>query len=90
VVRIFEACNFQDLIGQRVSKVLATLSFVEQRIVHMVEIWGGVDAMNDQMHAAMAERDAVAPALHGPRLDGDSGHVTQAEVDAIFADRAIA
>jgi chemotaxis protein CheZ len=90
VVRIFEACNFQDLIGQRVSKVLTTLTFIEQRIAHMMEIWGGVEAMNDQMRAAMAARDVAAPAMHGPRLDSDHGHVTQAEVDAIFADRAIA
>jgi chemotaxis protein CheZ len=90
VVRIFEACNFQDLIGQRVGKVLATLTFIEQRIAHMMEIWGGVEDMNDQMRAAVAQRDAVAPAVHGPKLEGDPGHVTQDEVDAIFADRAIA
>src|SRR5579883_1846914 len=28
VIQIFEACNFQDLAGQRVSKVLATLNFI--------------------------------------------------------------
>jgi chemotaxis protein CheZ len=32
VVRIFEASNFQDLAGQRITKVLATLKFVEERI----------------------------------------------------------
>jgi len=30
VVQIFEACNFQDLTGQRVSHVLETLKFVEE------------------------------------------------------------
>jgi chemotaxis protein CheZ len=29
VIRIFEACNFQDLAGQRIAKVLATLNAVE-------------------------------------------------------------
>ncbi len=32
VVRIFEACNFQDLTGQRISKVIAALKFIEDRI----------------------------------------------------------
>ena len=32
VVRIFEACNFQDLSGQRIAKVLSTLNFVEDRV----------------------------------------------------------
>ena len=38
VVRIFEACNFQDLTGQRIAKVLATLAFVENRVARMLEI----------------------------------------------------
>src|SRR5438874_2486342 len=41
VVRIFEACNFQDLSGQRIAKVLETLQFVEDRVARMMEIWGG-------------------------------------------------
>ena len=44
VVSIFEACNFQDLTGQRITKVMATMRFIEQHIYEMMEIWGGVDA----------------------------------------------
>ncbi len=29
---IFEACNFQDLTGQRISKVMTTMKFIEQHI----------------------------------------------------------
>ena len=45
VVAIFEACNFQDLTGQRISKVMSTMKFIEQHINAMMEIWGGVDAI---------------------------------------------
>ena len=33
VVAIFEACNFQDLTGQRISKVMTTMKFIEQHII---------------------------------------------------------
>ena len=78
VIKIFEACNFQDLIGQRVAKVLATLNFVEDHIGRVLE----------EMRTASASRrrNGVA-ALHGPRLDGDPGHASQDDVDAMFISR---
>ena len=45
VISIFEACNFQDLTGQRISKVMTTMKFIEQHINAMMDIWGGVDAI---------------------------------------------
>ena len=83
VMRIFEACNFQDISGQRIAKVLATLNFVEDRITHMMEIWGGSEALKEYSAAGLCERDATP--LHGPKLDGDSGHASQADIDAMFA-----
>jgi hypothetical protein len=62
-LRIFEACNFQDLIGQRVAKVMKTLK-VEEAL--------SLPASDD------------APDLHGPRLDGDKGHLSQRDIDAMF------
>lgn len=63
ILRIFEACNFQDLIGQRVAKVMKTLKLDD---------------------AAPAPPTDAAPDLHGPRLDGDVGHLAQREIDAMF------
>src|SRR6478752_6516403 len=37
VVRIYEACNFQDLAGQRIGKVIATLMMVEEQLAAMIE-----------------------------------------------------
>jgi chemotaxis protein CheZ len=84
VLRIFEACNFQDLTGQRIAKVLDTLKFVEERIAQMIEIWGGIDAFRTYTATAALGDNAL---LHGPKLDDDDGHVSQADVDAIFAAR---
>jgi len=83
VLRILEACNFQDITGQRIAKVLTTLKFVEERITHMVEIWGGIDAFKP--YAAAAADINRNTLLHGPKLDDDEGHVTQEDVDRMFA-----
>jgi chemotaxis protein CheZ len=84
VLRIFEACNFQDLTGQRIAKVLTTLKFVEDRIAHMIEIWGGIDAFKAYAAAAATDLDRNR-LLHGPKLDDDDDHVSQDDVDRMFA-----
>jgi chemotaxis protein CheZ len=87
VIRIFEASNFQDLAGQRIGKVLATLAFIEERIARMMEIWGGIDSFPEHATGALAHRRQGSLLLDGPKLDGDPGHATQAEVDALFEQR---
>jgi chemotaxis protein CheZ len=84
VVSIFEACNFQDLTGQRISKVLATMKFIEHHITVMMDIWGGIDAI--KAHAPNAADDRVGDArlLNGPKLAGDAGHASQDDIDAMF------
>jgi chemotaxis protein CheZ len=75
VIRIFEACNFQDLIGQRVSKVMTTLKFVEEHI-------SGV--LDEIKTMSMRPVNGAMQNLHGPRLEHDSGHASQLDIDAIF------
>jgi chemotaxis protein CheZ len=86
VVRIFEACNFQDIASQRIAKVLSTLKFIEDRIARMMEIWGGTDALKDYTAAALANRGSINELINGPKLEGDAGHASQDEVDEMFAD----
>jgi chemotaxis protein CheZ len=77
VIKIFEACNFQDLAGQRIAKVLGVLSFVEDHVGRVLA---------EIKNPTTARRNGTQY-LHGPRLetDDDDGHVTQAEIDALFA-----
>ena len=75
VIKIFEACNFQDLTGQRIAKVLATLNFVEDHVTRVLE---------EIKNPSAARRDG-AQYLHGPRLETDSGHVSQADIDEMFS-----
>jgi chemotaxis protein CheZ len=80
VLRIFEACNFQDLSGQRITKVLAMLQFIDESIARMMEIWGGADAFKHCSGASNGEPNLV----NGPKLSGEGGHVSQADIDAIL------
>lgn len=79
VVQIFEACNFQDITGQRISKVVESLQFIEQRIATMVDIWRAQEFAAPTPHDR-TDRDL----LNGPALEGDHGIVDQDEVDALF------
>ena len=84
VISIFEACNFQDLTGQRITKVMTTMRFIEQHINEMMEIWGGVDAIRAHAPLIADTRDGNAKLLNGPKLDGDVGHASQDDIDALF------
>ncbi len=87
IVTMYEACNFQDLTGQRIGKIVNVLKFVEERLDKMIGVWGGLDAFKD-----LIEHDAGAPAptdeekslLNGPKLEEDVGHVDQNDIDALF------
>ena len=87
VIRIFEACNFQDLSGQRITKVLATLKFVEDHIARMMEVWGGIEAFREYTPAAKAARDKERKLVHGPKLEGERGHASQSDIDTLFASK---
>ena len=84
VVSIFEACNFQDLTGQRIKKVMDTMKFIEHHITVMMDIWGGVDAIKAHAPPIVDTREGDAKLLNGPKLDGDVGHASQDDIDALF------
>jgi chemotaxis protein CheZ len=84
VVKVFEACNFQDITGQRISKVVNTWKFIESHVEQMMEIWGGMDAFKDFIPDAPPERVGDAALLNGPKLAEDAGHASQDDIDALF------
>jgi len=80
VTQIFEACNFHDLTGQRISKVAATMELVEDHIARMTEIWSVVERFGAD-DPRMTQEQSL---LNGPKLDGEPGHSTQDDIDALF------
>jgi len=86
VVVAFEACNFQDLTGQRINKIVGVLKFIEEHLDRMIEAWGGLDSFSDLLGVAPApvDIDDESSLLNGPRLADDIGHVDQGDIDALF------
>jgi chemotaxis protein CheZ len=84
VISIFEACNFQDITGQRISKVVNAMRFVEERIHHMIDIWGGLESFKDVETLDDSQRKGDAALLNGPALATDKGVTSQDAIDALF------
>jgi chemotaxis protein CheZ len=82
VVQIFEACNFQDLTGQRVAHVLETLKFVEEHVGRLLAIWQGIEQFAPVVLGADAGEDRRL--LNGPKLPDDRGHASQDDIDGMF------
>jgi len=82
VVQIFEACNFQDLTGQRVGKVVETLQFLEEHVARLMEIWKGVEQFKPVVFEDAPEGDKKY--LNGPRLPEDTFHSSQNDIDSLF------
>jgi chemotaxis protein CheZ len=80
VTRIYEACNFQDITGQRISKVVTALKTIEVKIESLVKAVGGVAALPGDPLGEQAKKDAEL--LNGPQLPGNAK--TQDEIDALL------
>ncbi|MBP5858060.1 protein phosphatase CheZ [Marivibrio halodurans] len=83
VTQIFEHCNFQDITGQRITRVVQTMEFIDERVARMMEIWGG-DAAFDP--STLPPEEASAPV--GEVLDGPSAtaeqKISQDDIDKLF------
>lgn len=81
LIDIMTACSFQDITGQRVTKVVNALRYIEQRVATMTAIWSG-NAGDALANPEGADTRPDAHLLNGPAL---SGGVSQDDVDSLFA-----
>jgi chemotaxis protein CheZ len=85
VTQIYEACNFQDITGQRINKVVKTLKHIEDRVAALLGAFGEEVSRQHVAEDVVAgeggqgERDL----LNGPQLPEEAKK--QAEIDAILA-----
>jgi chemotaxis regulatin CheY-phosphate phosphatase CheZ len=80
ITEILTACSFQDITGQRTTKVVNTLHYLEKRVNSMIEIWG-VDSLKTAADD-IGDTRPDAHLLNGPSLEG----VSQDDVDALLAE----
>lgn len=78
---IFEACAFQDITGQRITKVVNSMQFVETRVNALINMWGAAELTKVQTEP-FDTREGDKRLLNGPQLTGKG--VSQSDVDALF------
>ncbi len=84
MIGIFEACTFQDITGQRISKVVSTLRFIDERVTAFSErlrIPADFEATDEESDEERRKRELI---LHGPQHDGEG--VSQNDIDALLGD----
>lgn len=94
VTSIYEACSFQDITGQRISKAVNALKAIETKVETIVERFGPDpeerERLKEQRRADRTEADAPVSEmpeedlLHGPQMPENAN--SQDEIDALLAD----
>jgi chemotaxis protein CheZ len=82
VTRIFEASNFQDITGQRITKVVRTLKYIESKIEGLVTAFG-TSTLDLAPPPEPEEPEGDERLLNGPQMPAAAN--TQADIDAILA-----
>lgn len=86
VMVIFGACSFQDITGQRISKVVETLEHIESRVSHFASAIGAEDTelpsseREDKRKKRKKRKNDLI--LNGPAMDGKG--VSQDDIDALL------
>ena len=78
---VFEACSFQDITGQRITKVVKSVTYVEDRVNALIEVWGKdeIDKTEVKSHEEKTEDEKL---LHGPQREKEA--ISQDEIDSLF------
>lgn len=81
---IFEACTFQDITGQRISKIVKALKEIDKKTHDLVKvIEKSFDAAGPQVAKPAAPAKPVEQSLmNGPQLEGQG--ISQDEIDRLL------
>ena len=84
VMKIYEACSFQDITGQRITSVVKTLRHIEEKVDNLVA------TMAERMPTLVEEDDDEGEhegeecLLNGPQLPDNA--ISQDEIDKLLAE----
>jgi chemotaxis protein CheZ len=81
--KLYEACSFQDLTGQRINKVISIITYMDEKlhaITHLFsKVSGGAKGESATIIKGKFDEKEL---LNGPQL----AQPTQADIDALFGD----
>ena len=78
---VFEACSFQDITGQRITKIVGELKYIDERLSKMIAIWGP-EGLQDEPIQPAVHVTPEGEKLEGPALAGQG--VSQDDIDKMF------
>ncbi|MEP3475582.1 MAG: hypothetical protein ABJN57_05135 [Hyphomicrobiales bacterium] len=84
---IYTACSFQDITGQRTTKVVQALCYIENRVNAMIDIWDLQGETGENSKGPIQENTDTRPDSHllnGPALKGDG--LEQGSIDTMLTD----
>lgn len=83
---IFMACSFQDITGQRTTRVVQVLKYLEHRVNFMINLWGASEEGEKEVQPLqLAETQDPRPdahMLHGPQSEDKA--TSQDAIDAML------
>jgi len=77
VTSIYEASAFQDITGQRITKIVRALQSLEEKLASLTSAFGPLE------EAQPAKPEGDAALLNGPQLEKSAA--SQTDIDALFA-----
>ncbi len=87
VTGIYEACSFQDITGQRISKVVKALQSIEEKVQDLLVAFGedAGEARRDRAKEpeAVSAKPDDKSLMNGPQLPDNAN--SQADIDALLA-----
>lgn len=87
VTKVLEACSFQDITGQRITKVVKSLKIIDEKISTLMKVLG--DKLPTHMSASSANDDdddriGDQRLLNGPQMPDKA--ISQADIDKLLED----
>lgn len=82
VTKIYEACSFQDITGQRIQKVVGTMRTIEEKVGRLVSALGS-GAVGQPRGEEDDSRTEEEKLLNGPQLPGNA--ISQDEIDKLLS-----
>jgi len=79
--RIYEACSFQDITGQRISKVVMTLQTIDTKVAHIIATFSTAGSVGPVVPESRVSPEAAL--LNGPQLP--TAAMDQSEIDRLMA-----
>ena len=83
VNKVFEACAFQDITGQRVNRVAKSITYVEERVNALINLFGAEEMAGVEVVVPPdQEKSTDDKLISGPQSEGQG--LSQDDIDNLF------